>query len=145
MFLGSTSKDCRIDNMKKTGLKGYVHAFPVNYNIIDTNGFLDIHKYLMIQNNVWIYQKNVYNIIKCLYNRKFAPIKFISLNNQSCQAKSTLINMNSDETLFYPFAVNKSGGDCNTIDNPYAQFCIPNKVKNMNVKLFNLMSTVNVD
>ena len=77
-----------------------MHAFPVNYNIIDINGFLDIHKYLMIQNNVWIYQKNVYKIIKCLYNRKFPPIKCISLNNQLCQAKPTLTNMNSFLSIY---------------------------------------------
>ena len=55
---------------------------------------------------------------------------------------NSLVSINSDETLFYPFTVNKSGGGCNTIDNTYAQFSIPNKVKNMNVKLFNLISWV---
>ena len=45
--LGNISKDFTINNMKKTGLKGYVHAFSVDYNIINTNGILDIHKYLM--------------------------------------------------------------------------------------------------
>ena len=55
LFLGNTSKDFTIDTMKKTGLKGYVHTFSVNCNTNDTNDFLDIHKYLMIKNNVWIY------------------------------------------------------------------------------------------
>ena len=32
--------------MKKTGLRGYINAFYVNYNIIDTNEILDIYKYL---------------------------------------------------------------------------------------------------
>ena len=32
--------------MKKTELRGYINAFSVNYNIIDTNKILDIHKYL---------------------------------------------------------------------------------------------------
>ena len=38
--------------------------------------------------------------------------------------------------VFYPFtlSVNKWGGSCNTIDDPYAQVYVPNKVKNMNVK-----------
>ena len=39
-------------------------------------------------------------------------------------------------------SVNKCGGTCNTIDDPYAEVCIPNKVKNMNIKVFNLMSGV---
>ena len=44
LCLGNVSKDIAINNMKKTGLKEYVHAFSVDYNIINTN---DIHKYLM--------------------------------------------------------------------------------------------------
>ena len=40
-------------------------------------------------------------------------------------------------------SVNKCGGTCNTIDDPYAEVCIPNKVKNMNIKVINLMSGVN--
>ena len=39
--------------------------------------------------------------------------------------------------------VNKCGGSCNTIDGQYAQFYVPKKVRNMNVKAFNLMSRVN--
>ena len=47
--------------------------------------------------------------------------------------------------LFFLFAVsvNKRGESCNTIDDPYTRVCVPNKVKNMNVKIFNLMSRVN--
>ena len=30
-----------------------------------------------------------------------------------------------------------------SVDNPYAQVCVPNKVKKINVKVFNLMSGVN--
>ena len=40
-------------------------------------------------------------------------------------------------------SVNKRGGSCNTIGDLYARVCVPNKVKNMNAKIFNLMSRVN--
>ena len=33
--------------MKKTGLKGFVIFCSVDFNPIDTNDILDIHKYLM--------------------------------------------------------------------------------------------------
>ena len=33
--------------MKKTGLKGVVKFFSVDYNAIDINDILDIHGYLM--------------------------------------------------------------------------------------------------
>ena len=69
-------------------------------------------------------------------------IKCVSLNNRPCQVTQTLVDINSNETIFYPFNVNfdKCGGSCNTIGYPYAPVCVPNKVKNMNVKIFNLMS-----
>ena len=40
-------------------------------------------------------------------------------------------------------SVNKRGGSCNTISDLYARVCVPNKVKNMNAKIFNLMSRLN--
>ena len=46
--LYNISKKFTIDNMKKTGLKRYLHAFSVDYKIINTNDILVIHKYLMI-------------------------------------------------------------------------------------------------
>ena len=33
--------------MKKTGLKGSITLFSVDFNLIDTNDILDMHKYLM--------------------------------------------------------------------------------------------------
>ena len=47
--------------------------------------------------------------------------------------------------LYYPFTVcvNKYGGRCNTIDDPYIWVCVLGKVENINVKVFNLMSRVN--
>ena len=33
--------------MKKAGLKGVVKLFSVDFNAIDNNDILDIHKYLM--------------------------------------------------------------------------------------------------
>ena len=47
LCLGNISKDFTIDNVNKTGLKGYVHVFSCDYNVIEINDFLDIHKYLM--------------------------------------------------------------------------------------------------
>ena len=49
-------------------------------------------------------------------------IKCVSLNNRPCQARPTLVDINSNETLFYSFTVSvtKCGGSCNTTDDPYA-------------------------
>ena len=45
--LGNVSKDWSVDNMKKTGLNGYVYDFSVDYNNTAVDAILDIHKYLM--------------------------------------------------------------------------------------------------
>ena len=73
------------------------------------------------------------------------PIKCLSLNNQPCKDRPLFFYTNSDKTLFYPFtSVNKSGGSCNTINDLYPRVCVSNKEKkNMNLKVFNLMSGVN--
>ena len=47
LYLGNISKDWSVDNMKKTGLNGYVYDFSVNYDASDIDDILDIHNYLM--------------------------------------------------------------------------------------------------
>ena len=56
-----------------------------------------------------------------------------------------IININSNEPLFYPYRVkvNKCSGSCNNINDPCSKLCVPDVVKNMNVKVFNLMSITN--
>ena len=50
LCLGNISKDFSVDNMKKTGLNGYVYDFSVDYDAIAVDGILDIHKYVMEKN-----------------------------------------------------------------------------------------------
>ena len=71
--------------------------------------------------------------------------KYESLNKRPCQAQPKLVGINSNEPFYYSFTVdvNNCVGSCSIIDDPYARMCVPNKVKNMNVKVFNLMSGVN--
>ena len=47
---------------------------------------------------------------------------------------------------FYPYSikVNKCSGSCNNINDPYAELCVPDVVKNMNVKVFQRWNVVNV-
>ena len=44
--------------------------------------------------------------------------------------------------LFFPFSIetSKCSGSCNDINYPYAKICVPNVMKNFNVKVFNLLS-----
>ena len=52
LCLGNISKDWSIDNMKKTGFKGHVYDFTIDYNYIPVSNILDIHKYLMEKNKM---------------------------------------------------------------------------------------------
>ena len=56
-----------------------------------------------------------------------------------------IIDVNSYEPVFYPCSikVNKCGGSCSSINDPYAKLCISNIIKNINVKVFNLMHRIN--
>ena len=52
LCLGNISKDFSDDNMKQTGLNGYVYDFSVDYFSIDNDNILDLHKYLMKKTNI---------------------------------------------------------------------------------------------
>ena len=69
----------------------------------------------------------------------------ISMSNQPCQARPEIVNVNSNNPIFYPFSVktNECSGNCNNINNPYAKICVPDVVKNLQVNVFNLMSRTN--
>ena len=69
----------------------------------------------------------------------------ISIKNQACKARPDIINVNSNNPLFYPFSIkaSKCSGNCNNINDPYAKICAPDNVKDLNVKVFNLISRTN--
>ena len=52
LCLGNISKDWSVDNMKRTGFNGCVYDFSVDYDAIEVDNNLDIHKYLMKKNNM---------------------------------------------------------------------------------------------
>ena len=63
------------------------------------------------------------------------------MNNQKCKIRSEIIDINSNESLFYPYSIeiNKCSGSCNNINYPYPKR-VPDVVKNINVQVFNLKS-----
>ena len=60
-----------------------------------------------------------------------APFKCISMTNQECKVRPEIVNVNSNELLFYPLSIktSKCSGSCNNINDPYAKMCIPDVVK----------------
>ena len=67
------------------------------------------------------------------------------MKNQECKRRPQVVNVNSNNPIFYPFSI-KTGkciGNCNNINYPYAKICVPDVIKDLNVKVFNLMSRTN--
>ena len=66
-------------------------------------------------------------------------------SHQECKVKPSIININSNEPLFYPYSifVNECCGSCNNIYDPFAKLRFPDVIKGMNIKLYNIMSRIN--
>ena len=72
------------------------------------------------------------------------PLECVSMNNQEYKVRPEFVNINSNEPLFYPFSIkSKCSGSCKNINDPYAKLCVPNVVKDLNIKVFHLMSRTN--
>ena len=67
------------------------------------------------------------------------------MNNQACKARPEIINVNSNNPVFYPFSIktSKCSGHCNNINDSYAKICVPDVIKDLNVIVFNAMSRTN--
>ena len=69
----------------------------------------------------------------------------VSMNNQECKVRPKIVDASSNNPIFYSFSVkmNRCSGNCNSSNDPYATICVPDAVKNLNVKVLNLMSRTN--
>ena len=69
----------------------------------------------------------------------------ISVIDQECKARPQIVNVNSNNPNFYlsGIKISKCSGNCNNINDPYSKICVPDVVKNLNIKVFNLMSRTN--
>ena len=69
----------------------------------------------------------------------------ISMNNRACKTRPQIVNVNSNNPIFYPFSIkiSKCSGNCNNINDPYSKICAPDVAKTLNIKVFNVMSRSN--
>ena len=83
------------------------------------------------------------NIFIDFNERKFVELYFNK--NQECKVRPHIVNVNSDEPVFFAFSIKTSNCSCscNNINDPCAKMCVPDVAKNLNVKVFNLMSRTN--
>ena len=93
---------------------------------------------------MFILVKRIFVSVTMLFGCKLPsvnPLEYVSMNNQ----RPEIVNLNSKEPVFFPFCIraSKCSGSCNNINDPYAKWCVPDVVKNLNFKVFNLMSRPN--
>ena len=65
------------------------------------------------------------------------PLESISLKNQECKVRPEIVNVSSNDPIFYPFTIktNKCSDNCKNISD--ARICVPDTVKNLNVNVIN--------
>ena len=69
-------------------------------------------------------------------------LKCISLKNHEYKVREVVVK--SEHTSFpYDIKVNRCSGNCNNTTSPYAIVCVPNIIKNVTVKMFDLMTLSN--
>ena len=96
---------------------------------------------------MFVFLKKVFHIGSLFLSslESATSLSCISMKNQECKVKPKIINVNSNEPVFYPFSIktSKCSGSYNNINDPYAKICVPNIIKKLNVKVFNLISRTN--
>ena len=65
------------------------------------------------------------------------------LKTQECKIRKVIID-NDYMTFPYKIKVGKCVGICNDVENPYFKVCLPDSVKNIIVKVLDLISRKNV-
>ena len=74
---------------------------------------------------------------------------YISLNNQPCMTRPTLIGLITDEhnqgLHYYQFLVNldKRKGNYNSLDDPSNKICVPNETEDINLRVFYMITRIN--
>ena len=82
---------------------------------------------------------NLYNVLKV------KTLECVSVINEKYMSRPKIIDLNKNEPVFYPYSikVNKCSGYCNNINDPMAKLCVPDIVRDMNIKVFNLLARIN--
>ena len=82
---------------------------------------------------------NLYNVLKV------KTLECVSVINEKYMSRPKIIDLNKNEPVFYPYSikVNKCSGYCNNINDPMAKLCVPDIVRDMNIKVFKLLARIN--
>ena len=78
---------------------------------------------------------------------KANTLECLSVINQKCMPRSKILDVNEGvgEALFYPYnvLVKKCSRSYNSLDDPMAKLYVPNIIKRINMKVYNLLMRLN--
>ena len=88
------------------------------------------------------------NLAISLFNvLKVNVLECLSVINRECKPKPKILDVNEGigEAWFHPYnvLVNKCSGSCNTLEDPMTRICVPNIIKNVNIKVYNFLMRLN--
>ena len=68
----------------------------------------------------------------------------MSLNNEPCMIRPTLIDLNAIELNYFPFMISldKCKGSCNAVDDLSTKISVPSETNDVNVKVFNMINRI---
>ena len=84
--------------------------------------------------------KRIFVSTMMLFGYKLSSVNLLEcvwINNQECKVRHEIVNVNSNEPVFYPFSIgtSKCSGSCYNINDTYAKLCVPDVFKNINIML----------
>ena len=94
---------------------------------------------------IFSFARNVFALGLTALSNFTNALDCVSMENQECKVRPEIININSNNPIFYPFSIkiNKCSDNFNSINDPYARICVPDIKKKLNVRIFSLMSRTN--
>ena len=99
LFLGSMSKQFDYVQSEEVWLKENVYDFPVSYSAIDNSETLNVHEYLMFNNNIKFGLIKQMFIALLSFSRSLTA-KCKSLSNKPWVARPTLLGLNLIKIIF---------------------------------------------
>ena len=75
---------------------------------------------------IFIFAKNFFVLGLTVLLNFTNALECISVKNQECRVRSKIVDINSNNPIFYPFSIkiNKCSGNCNNNNDPYARICV---------------------
>ena len=78
--------------------------------------------------------KKVFFLALTVISNNTGALECISIKNQQCKVRPKIVDVSSNNPIFYPFKVKVNRCSGNNINNPHARMCVLDNVKNLMLK-----------